>query len=118
MIYFTVVFTLILWVSFIALTRIVDTEKDKWETLNILQKVAVAAFVIVDVVHNYTAGTILYLEMAHPDRKTLTARMKELIHKRSDKKKIDKYWRKPLALFMCKYMVEPWDFNHCGLEDK
>lgn len=42
-------------------------------------------------------------------RKTFTSRLKHYLRAQPES------WRGKLALFMCKYMVEPWDFNHCGL---
>lgn len=111
---FIICSTLILWISFIALTKIVDMAKDEWETINWLKKLAVIAFVIIDVLHNYTAGAIIFMELASNDRKTLTARMREVL-KRDNTEFLDQCWRKPIATFICKYMVEPWDFGHCGL---
>ncbi len=102
--------TLILWLFFISVTRI--TEKgDTWETLSLFEKIYVGSFLVADVLYNFTFGAILFLEPASMDRKTLTARLKHILHSVGYKGT----WRHKLASFMCKYMIEPWDFNHCGL---
>jgi len=107
--------TIALWLAFITTAKIADDANSR-EDLNTFQCICVVLFLIVDVLYNYTYGAVLYLEFASNKRKTLTARMKHLLHKTDDTEFMDKYYRKPLARFMCKYMVEPWDYNHCGLQ--
>ena len=99
--------TLALWLAFIATVTIVDDAKTK-DDLNLLQKVAVLAFAIFDVVMNYTVFAIWFLELANNDRKTVTARLKYYL------KTQPLTWRGKLATFFCKYMIEPWDFGHCA----
>jgi len=112
MIYFIIISTLILWLSFIAVTKIVDDASSR-DDLNIFQKAAVFVFIVfIDVPHNYTVSSIIFWELADNDRKTLTARLKHIL--RSGLYEEDE-WRFKLALFMCKYMISPWHFNHCGM---
>lgn len=103
--------TIILWLFFIITSKVADGAQSR-DDLNLIQKVFVFAFVVVDVLYNYTFGSILFWEIADNDRKTLTARLKHILHSGFYKKY---EWRFRLALFMCKYMISPWDWNHCGL---
>jgi len=102
--------TLALWVSFIVLMKIVDDTKR--EDLNWFQKIAVILFVVFDVVYNYTYGAILFWEFADNDHKTLTSRLKHILLSGFYD---EDEWRFKLALFMCKYMISPWDPGHCGM---
>ena len=106
--------TLVLWIGFIAITKIVDEKDEEWSDLDLFEKVAVTVFIVGDVVYNFTYGTVVFLEFGSLKRKTLTARLKEIVT-RQDNEFLDQYWRKPIAMFMCKYMIEPWDFGHCAL---
>lgn len=68
------------------------------------------AVFICDILWNITFGSILFLQLPHKKRLTLTARMKHLLV-------TDDGWRFKVAFFICRYLVEPWDWNHCGLQD-
>lgn len=103
--------TLALWLAFIVTVEIADGARSR-DDLNWFQTIAVYVFVIFDVAYNYTYGAILFGELAHKDRKTLTARLKYILHSGHYS---ESGWRFRLALFMCKYMISPWHFNHCGL---
>ena len=105
--------TLWLWLAFIVLANNIDNSKSTEDQNKILKFLGVG-FVIGDVCFNYTYGAALFLEWADNDRKTLTARLKEILT-RDDSSVFDKYWRKPVARFMCLYMIEPWDTGHCKL---
>ena len=95
---FVFLFTLILWLSWIALTKIVDDARSR-KDLNKFQMAAVFVFaVFIDVPHNYTAGTILFWEFADNDRKTLTLRLMHILHSGLYD---EDAWRFKLALFMC-----------------
>lgn len=65
-------------------------------------------FIVIDVTFNLVYGTIVFMDL--PREFTLTARLKRLLH---DDPRWD--WRKKLASFVCRKMIEPWDWNHCGL---
>ena len=68
-----------------------------------------------DVVFNIMFATVIWLEL--PDFKgahfyympTLTERMRDTI------KAGKPGYRMTLSIFICKYMLEPWDFGHCNL---
>ena len=117
MIELIVISTLILWLAFISVTKVVDEKDEHWTDLRTFEKIYVGAFVIIDVLHNFLIAPFIFLEPASMQRKTLTARLKDILS-RQDNEFMDQYWRKPIALFMCKYMIEPWDAGHCGLKDK
>jgi len=100
----------ILWLFFIATMAVVDDAE--WENLNLVQKIFVALFVIYDVLWNFTGGSIMFLEFADMDRKTLTERLKHILHSGEYE---ETEWRFKLAIFMCRYLIEPHDFGHCRL---
>jgi len=101
--------TLILWLFFIAAA----TLRDKYGGDDKFVRALIVLFVLGDAAYNITYGSILFAEMPHPKRLLLTARLKDIL--RREPSKIDQFWRYPIALFMCKYMIEPWDVGHCGL---
>ena len=103
-----IIATIVLWLFFIAMMTIIGDAKHIQE-LSIPKRIFVVAFVIVDVVYNYTYGAALFLEFATKDRKTLTNRLKGYLREQPES------WRGKLAQFMCKYMIEPWDPGHCSL---
>ena len=106
--------TILLWIFFIFV--IILKNECFNPDHNILIKIPLYiigyTFLIVDVAYNVTYGTILFLEPPHLRRLTLTARLKHILH--SDEHSTGS-WRYKLALFMCMYMIEPWDFGHCSL---
>lgn len=103
--------TLALWVFFIITTKVADGAKSR-KDLNKFQLVLVYTFVVFDVVYNYSYGALLFWEFADRERKTLTARLRWILLSGNYHEEEKRY---RLALFMCKYMVSPWDFNHCGM---
>jgi hypothetical protein len=111
--------TLVLWMFFIVTTKAID-DANKLSDLTVFRKVFVVAFVIFDVLYDLTFGKILFWELTDSRVKfyrgkgkiTLTARLKSILLSGEYK---ETEWRYILALFMCKYMVSPWDFNHCGM---
>lgn len=63
--------------------------------------------IIWDFLFNVTFGCVLFLEL--PRETMLTFRLQRILL-------TDDGWRFKVAYFMCKKLIEPWDFNHCGLE--
>lgn len=63
-----------------------------------------------DIYFNIVFGTIMFMELPHYKRLTMTARMRRILV-------VNDGWRFKLALFICRKLVEPWDPNHCGLDD-
>ena len=104
--------TFILWILFIPTANIVNRHREKEYTgiRKYLGYVWVTGFVIVDILYNYTYASMLFLEFADNDRKTLTARLKHYLQTEPDT------WRGKLAYLFCAYLIEPWDFGHCGLK--
>ena len=75
---------------------------------------------IYDILFNIVIGTIMFLAL--PDFKgsayyapPLTHRLRKILREANTTSKLDKY-RFFLAMYICRYLVEPWDPNHCGLE--
>ena len=109
--------TLYLWIFFIFVSRFIwyaDKVGGRSNVPKPIRMVAypiIALFIAMDIAYNYTYGALLFLEPANSGRKLFTARLKHYI------KYSRNTWRGSLAVWMCKHMIEPWDFNHCGLED-
>lgn len=103
--------TLDLWFWF-AITVMVANGATSRSELNSFQRAFVNFFLVRDAIYNYTAGTILFWEFADNDRKTLTARVTHILHSGLY---YEDEWRFKLALFICKYMIEPIHFGHCAL---
>lgn len=108
------IYTLLLWVAFIAVATIKNTLFDKTHPLivRIPFYLIGAAFWLFDAWFNKTYGSILFLELGEFEDLTLTSRLKHTLHSGEYSAK---EWRFKVALFMCKYMIEPWDFGHCSL---
>jgi len=67
-------------------------------------------FVIADVIVNYTCMTYVFAELPDSDRKTVTERLKHYL-------RTEPYsWRGKIAVLMCEYLIEPWDFGHCAIK--
>ena len=116
--------TFILWISFVFLAQLLHKFKDgKLAPFPLFfAKVFGVAFVAFDICYNVTIGTIIFLQMPNPDRLTLTSRLKQILRNPPSRafffSKIGTYiphYRYYLALFFCKYLIEPSDPGHCGL---
>lgn len=114
MLNFILISTLALWIAFIMLTRIVGDARTRRE-LNFIQRIAVYVFVAGDILYNLGPGAVLFLEPSRGFHETLTMRMKRILHSGDYR---ESSWRFKLAYFICRYMVEPWDFGHCALRAK
>jgi hypothetical protein len=89
----------------------------KWWGLGI---VGLPIFIIgfpYDIIYNFTWGSLIFLELPKKRPKgkgfnsfewTFTHRLWRLIY--------DKGWRGHVARFICRYLVQPWDLNHCGVQ--
>lgn len=67
---------------------------------------------IVDVLFNWFYGTAIFLQL--PKQLTLTKRLRLILITENP----ETSWRFKIAYFMCTKLIEPWDYNHCGLENK
>ena len=98
----------VLWVLFI---NIMTAKKYKDKIPKVLLYPLYIVFgvgYIGDVLWNVIFGTLLFLELPDFKAPTLSDRLSYLIV-------TDDGWRFKIAYFICKYMIEPWDYNHCGL---
>lgn len=103
-----IVASLIFWLFWIAISRLIPHTKHKhfW-VVDALIKLAFVIFIVIDAAFNITYGSLIFLEL--PKEWMLTMRLQRILTS------YDTGWRFKLALFVCRYMVEPWDFNHCRL---
>lgn len=60
-----------------------------------------------DVVYNYTWGSLVFWQFPRSGEWTFTARLQRLVK--------DTGWRSVIARWTCRYLVEPWDTDHCGM---
>jgi hypothetical protein len=104
--------TFIIWMLFATLMAMRDREElgRLPKILYILGKyVILPVGAIVDILYNWTFACVLFLDLPH--ELMLTARLERYLHDL-------KYWgtwRSRLALWFCKYMIEPHDPGHCHL---
>lgn len=59
-----------------------------------------------DVLYNLTYGTLMFWQLPRRWEWTFTARLQRCVHLVT--------WRGVVARFICRYLVEPWDADHCG----
>ena len=110
-----------LWIAYANLMTLYHQTKGKWpeKIRKPLLYILGVPFIILDVIFNIIYGTIMFIEL--PDFKnahfkhmpTFTERCSKHLHNEWEKE--DHTWRFKLAKFICHYMLEPWDYNHCGL---
>jgi len=107
--------TFILWFMFVNVMYIKNVllkkypDGWKYKALMTIGVPLIIIGLIYDVIFNITYGTLIFLEWPHKDRLTLSTRMTRIIENRPET------WRGTLAIFFCKYLVEPWDPGHCNL---
>lgn len=105
--------SIVLWLFFIVTTSVQKFRvKGNHPIIQAIANFISFFFVIFDVIFNVTYGSIAFLQWPHYKRLTLTARLKYILTEPVHG------WRWALALFVCTKMIEPWDYNHCGLFDE
>ncbi len=102
--------TLVLWLLFIPAANIINRHREKqYRGARYYAAYAYLVFFLVaDVLFNFSYGSLLFMQAPSLKRKTLTARLKHIIKHQTG-------WRYRLALFICRYLIEPWDSGHCAL---
>lgn len=103
----------LLWVLFASLM----TMKAKHEQGNLSRIAYLFGYYIllpigalVDAFYNWTFAIILF-GFDLPEEVMLTSRLQRYIHE-------DKWawsWQRTLALWLCQYLIEPWDYDHCSM---
>ncbi len=122
--YWVVAFV-VLWVLFVNAMWLMDN-KDKLPEWAIKPLAYfVYASLLYDVLFNIVYGTIMFLGKpdfagAHIRWKkigfpTLTERLRAILRGGKRETVLDRF-RYYQARFICRYLVEPWDRGHCGLE--
>lgn len=99
---------LALWIGFVNVMTWKHNKHKIPQWLQYLLWPIAAAVYCLDVVFNWAFASIIYFEL--PREPTLSERMRRHIITRDD-------WRFKLSVWTCKYLVEPWDWNHCGLSN-
>ena len=104
------IYSLLLWLFFIATANVVKyTSKQTPMIKRAPATVFTLLFIVGDVIFNVTYGSIVFLQLPHYKRLTLTERLKYNLVVYSDS------WRGKLSYWICRRLVEPWDQHHCGL---
>lgn len=101
---------LITWIAYIPAANIINREREKPYTglRRVIMFLYVALFAVIDVTANIFVFSLLFGEL--PREGLVTTRLKRHILETPQYK-----WRHGLAYFICRYMVEPWDHDHCSL---
>lgn len=104
--------TFVLWLLFIPAANLVNRHKQGKlnETETLLGKIYVYSFLVVDVIYNFTYGSLLFMDWPPKGKTTLTARLKHYLRTEPAS------WRGELSYVMCRYLIEPWDMGHCALD--
>lgn len=106
------IYSIILWLFFIAVSNISKYRDRKYPpVIQAIAHLLTVLFIVFDVIFNVIYGSIVFIQLPHIKRLTLTARLKYTL-------KTEDGWRLKLALFICRKMVEPFDWGHCNLYDK
>jgi len=101
----------ILWFVFVnVMTWKKNKEKIPKFILPILYVISFIGYLFIDIPVNIVYGSIIFLQLPHYKRLTLSARLSHvLIVEEADS------WRWKLAYWICTTLIEPWDQGHCGL---
>jgi len=106
-----IVASFIFWLMFI---MVANLKNNSYKNATGVKRYALLAygivFIIVDVVFNFVYGALIFKEFGSFDRPTLTQRLKHILENEPDNS-----YKYKLASFVCRKMIEPWDWNHCGL---
>ena len=110
-----------LWILFVNVMKIAENRDNIPLWLHKPAYALVIFGVLWDGLFNIFYGSIMFLAL--PDFKgskyhfpLFTHRLRGLIREKKLDSPLDRY-RYYLARFICRYVVEPWDTNHCGLKD-
>ena len=105
--------SIILWIMFIIFANFKEhLRHDHAPPIEAVMLLFTFIFGVVDVIFNVVYGSIVFLQFPHYKRLTLTARMRYILLERGEYD-----WRFRLADVICRRLVEPWDWNHCGLAE-
>jgi hypothetical protein len=111
----------ILWAYFVVVMYLKKKHDDgkipKWLYYIIVPFVAVGY--LLDVAFNIVFGTMMFRQLPkfkeakRPYFPTLSQRLYEILNGERGIPKDSFRWK--MAFYICKYGIEPWDKNHCGL---
>lgn len=100
----------VLWFFFINVMTWRKYEAKIPKIIKPLLYVLAAVGYVIDVIFNIVYGSVMFLEL--PKQLTLSERLSEILRRKS------RGYKYKLAYFLCSKMIEPWDYNHCGLKGK
>ena len=102
--------SIVLWLAFITICNLYPHLKhDHAGVVKYAINAFLGIFLVLDTLFNIIYGSILFLEL--PKEWVLTMRLRRHI-------KNGMGWRYRLSVFICEYLIEPWDVGHCKLENK
>lgn len=112
-----IVATFILWILFVNVMYIKNVLLIKYPigiknaTIKGIGTILLLVGFPYDIIFNITFGSVIFWELPHKDRLTLSSRLSYIIKTEPTSR------RGKTAIWFCKYLIEPWDPNHCGLQD-
>lgn len=103
---YLLVYLYVFWLLFLAGAALYASWKRMAVPVRILASPIVATLLVVDVLFNYTAATILFFEMPPKKCHTLTQRLSVYL--------LDNGWRSKVAHVICVYLLNPFQIGgHC-----
>lgn len=109
--------TFLLWILFVNVMRLAKAV----DTMPAPQKALAYIFgyfgFLYDVLYNVTIGSIMFWQLPHYKRLTLSARLQYILSTDYLPEFFRPTWRYDLAHFFCAHLIEPWDKGHCKLKD-
>lgn len=108
MIYFLLA-SFLFWFLYATLMRARDKVQANPEGSKVIKVLGYALLLIgypYDVIYNYTYGSIVFWQFPRSGEYTFTARLKRTVTLNT--------WRGDIARFVCRYLVNPLDKDHCG----
>ncbi len=109
-IFYAIVWMFILWIFFINVMTWKANKERIPKFMHPILYILTFVGIVVDVVFNIVYGTIIFAKLPHYKRLTFSARLSYVLIKESQLS-----WRFKIAYLICTKLIEPWDYNHCGL---
>ena|SRR3990167_829883 len=96
--------TLVLWVLYVSIMTL--NRRRKQLITGIAYYTLLPVGVIIDVVYNWTLASLIFWDW--PAEPTLSQRLTRYIRGKAGR-------RRSAAMWICLHLIEPWDQNHCKL---
>lgn len=98
-------FTVVFWILYVSIMTL--NKRKKQLLTGVAFYLLLPVGFIVDVIYNWTLANIIFWDLAR--EATLSQRLVRYI-------KHDNSWRRSVAIWICRRLIEPWDQGHCHLD--